>query len=148
MPNHTTTIDLPRPCAEVFDFLVRPANLAQLAPPDLALQLIEAPERLALGSTLHWQARRMGVTQALLNEVIRFEEGVRFDEEQRRGPFKRWLVTHRFEPAGGGTRLIEEVTYEPPGGMLGLIVTAAVIQKDIEKLFAFRAARLGEHFPA
>lgn len=144
MPNHVSTIEIARPVAAVFDFLVQTANLAQLAPPELGLQLIAGPDRLALGATLQWQARRMGITQTLVNEVTRFEDGVHFDEEQRRGPFKRWTFAHRFEPAGAGTRLIEEVVFEPPGGLLGLMVTAAVVQKDLGKLFTYRTQQLGK----
>src|SRR5450755_333263 len=100
MPHHNTSIDVARPIAEVFDFLARPANLAQLASPELGLLLVEGPERLALGSVMHWKARRMGITQSLVNAITAFEEGVRIDEEQQKGPFKRWSFTHRFEPAG------------------------------------------------
>ena len=38
------------PPDKVFDFLVRPANLLQVSPPELHLRLVEGPERLSLGA--------------------------------------------------------------------------------------------------
>jgi ligand-binding SRPBCC domain-containing protein len=146
MPSLIATVDLPRPTQELFDYLARSANLAALAPPELRLQLVAGPERLQLGTLLHWKARRMGISQSIINEVTLFEEGVRIGEEQRSGPFRRWTMTHRFEATAGGSILTSEVNYEPPGGMLGLLVTAEVIRKDLEKLFAYRAKRLAELF--
>jgi ligand-binding SRPBCC domain-containing protein len=146
MPRHQLTLELSVPPEQVFDFLARPTNLIQLAPPDLHLKLVQGPERLQLGSMLHWKARRMGVSQTLKNEVTAYEESVLIAEEQRQGPFKRWTFLHRFEAIATGTRLAEELTYEPPGGLLGMLVTAKMIHKELETLFTFRADRLRQAF--
>jgi ligand-binding SRPBCC domain-containing protein len=146
MPQHKISLEVPCPPNDVFDFLARPANLVQLAPPELRLELVQAPERLQLGSLLHWKARRMGVSQALKHEVVEFKESALIAEDQRHGPFKRWTFLHRFEAIASGTRIEEELTYEPPGGLLGMLVTAATIQKELETLFAFRADQLRQAF--
>jgi len=146
MPSFIATVEINRPVGELFDYLARPANLTLLAPPEMRLQLVQGPERVQLGALVHWKARRMGVSQSIVNEVTAFEEGLRIAEEQRAGPFKRWLLTHRFETTATGSILTAEVTYEPPGGMLGLLVTAKVIHKDLETLFAYRSRRLAEVF--
>jgi ligand-binding SRPBCC domain-containing protein len=140
-------LDIARPVSEVFDFLARPANLVQLAPAELQLELVKGPERLQLGAVLHWKARRLGISQDLVNEVIAFEEAALIDEQQRQGPFKRWRYLHCFEATDDGTRLTEELNYEPPGGMLGLLVSAAAIQRDLDKLFAYREQQLRKRFP-
>ncbi len=132
--------------AEVFDFFARPANMIELTPPELDLQLIEGPERLALGAMLRWKARRMGVSQTLIHEVTAFEDGVRIEHTQRQGPFRRWVFAHRLAPADGGARLTEELSYEPPGGMLGLLVGAESVRRDLERLFAYRGDRLRDRF--
>jgi ligand-binding SRPBCC domain-containing protein len=147
MSQHRLSIEIPRPAHEVFDFLARPANLVQLAPPEMRLELLQGPERVQLGSLVHWKARRAGVSQTLVNEVTDFEDGVRFAEAQRQGPFKQWLFAHRVEATATGTRLTEELWCEPPGGLLGLLVTADVIHKELDKLFAHRALVLKQIFP-
>ncbi len=127
---------------EVFDFFCRPANLIQLAPPELHLRLLDGPERLHLGAALTFKGRRWGVAHRATSAITRFEAPRLFVEEQRRGPFRRWVHTHRFEPVADGTRIVDEVDYEGPGGMLGLVVTAAALEKDLEWVFGFRADRL------
>src|SRR5437763_13859798 len=109
MPSFSATVELARPATEVFDHLARPANLGLLAPPELRLQLVEGPERLTLGAVVHWKARRMGISQSIIHEVTVFEEGVRIGEEQRSGPFARWVMTHRFEATASGSILTSEV---------------------------------------
>ena len=146
MPQISSSLEVARPTHAVFDYLARPANLVQLAPVEMRLELVQAPDRLQLGSVMHWKARRMGVSQALVNEVTAFDEAVLTCEEQRQGPFKRWAFHHRFETTPLGTRITEELTCEPPGGLLGMLVTAEVIQRELEKLFAYRAQQLREVF--
>ena len=146
MPSFTATVELPRSPQEVFDYLARPANVALLAPADLRLQLIAGPERIHLGAVLHWKARRMGISQSIVNDITVFEEAVQIVEEQRAGPFGRWAMTHRFQATATGSVLTSAVIYEPPAGLLGLIVNAEVIHRDLEKLFAYRTERLRELF--
>src|SRR5205823_13726845 len=121
MPTVAITTDLPRPVEDVFAFFRQPANLVQLAPPELNLELLAAPAELALGARLTWKGRRMGISQQLVNEVTAFEENVLMVQEQRQGPFRRWVVTQHFERIADGTRLRETIEFEPPGGMLGLL---------------------------
>src|SRR5580704_2846208 len=45
---HVTVLACPP--ARLFDFLVRPANLVQVWPPELHAKVTDAPERFALGS--------------------------------------------------------------------------------------------------
>ena len=66
--------------------------------------------------------------------------------EQKQGPFKRWVQAHHFEPSDAGTRIIEKIDYDPPGGMLGFVVTANSIRKELDNVTAFRAKKLAEIF--
>src|SRR5262249_41163054 len=129
---------------EVFDFFVRPANLLAASPPELHLRLDEAPERLCLGARVVVRGRRWGVPHRAVTEVTLFEPGVVFVEEQRDGPFRRWVPTPRFEGAGGGGRVPDRIDFEPPGGILGLTVTAGFVPRDLEWAFEYRKKRLSE----
>jgi ligand-binding SRPBCC domain-containing protein len=44
----------------------------------------------------------------------------------------------------GGTRVIDRIDYEPPGGLLGLVATASLVKRDLEKIFAYRCQKLEE----
>jgi len=144
MPTFETEHRLPRPVAEVFEFFLRPANLPRLAPPELQLRVEEGPALLVLGSRVTVTGRRRGVPQRIISEVTALEPGARLVVEQRAGPFRRWVHLHRFAAVPGGTRVAERIEFEPPGGLLGLVVTAAVVEAELRWAFEYRAKVLKE----
>ena len=146
MPHYTTTLEIPHPLPELFTYLTRPKNLAQLAPPDLNLELVTAPEIMILGSQLVWKGRRWGVSQQITQEVATFDRDKLIVVEQKQGPLKRWIHANHFEAIAAGTRIVEKIEYEPPGGLLGYVVTADAIRKELEKMLAFREKKLKEIF--
>jgi ligand-binding SRPBCC domain-containing protein len=134
----------PFPVGVVFAFFLRPANLVRAAPPELHLRLVSGPDRIAVGSRVTVQARRWGLGVRLVTEVTRLEEGALLVEEQREGPLREWVVTRRFEPVAGGTRLTEKVEYEPPGGLLGRVLTERVVEEELRRGFAYREGQVAE----
>ena len=135
---------LTRPPAEVFALFAQPAALLRTAPPELSLRLEEAPERLFLGARLVIVGRRWGLSHRSVLEVTAFDEGRLLVEEQRQGPFRRWVQTHLFEAAESGTCLTARIEFDPPGGILGLTITEAFVRRDLEWVVAHRAERLRE----
>lgn len=131
---------------DIFDYLTRPANLLALTPPAMKLVLVEAPEQLSLGSKVTIRTRRFGIPVRATSEVVVFEPPHRFVEEQRSGPFRRWVHAHSFEACDGGVTLKNRIDFETPGGLLGLTVTAASVLRDLEAGFAYRREKLLERF--
>jgi ligand-binding SRPBCC domain-containing protein len=145
MPRFVATVNVSAPVAHVFDFFRNPANLVRLAPPALQLQLEHGPQELQLGSRLTLSGRRWGVRYRSVTEVIAFEPGVLFVDEQKEGAFRRWVHTHRFEDLPtSGTRILDQIDYEPPGGLLGLVLTPAVVDRELDEFFRYRNAKLAE----
>jgi ligand-binding SRPBCC domain-containing protein len=142
MPRFQETLLFSRPVAEVFDFLARPANLLRANPPELQMEIIEAPESLRQGSRMILLAKRFGMSHRLVSEVIVFQLNVLMVDEQREGPFRKWVQTSRFDPDGDGTRVCYQVDYEPPGGLLGFVMTAAAIDRELQSIFTYRAGKL------
>src|SRR4051794_19374728 len=129
MPRFEKSVCLARPPSEVFAFFLRPANVLAVTPPELNLNLLGGPEVLAHGARLSWKARRWGITRQIITEITSLEPDRLLVEEQREGPLRKWVRTLRFEPAAEGTRVVEAVEFEPPGGVLGLTVTAGMIER-------------------
>lgn len=127
--------------ARVFEFLVRPANLVIVMPPELNLKLIDGPERLALGSTITVQGSRFGVPQKIASTVTAFEDGVSFTDAQVSGPFAKFEHTHRVEPDANGSRMLDRIEYEAPGGIVGLYLTNARIVRELASTMSFRTER-------
>jgi ligand-binding SRPBCC domain-containing protein len=144
MPHFEATQTFPRPLAEVFDFFRRPANLVKVSPPELHLKLEEGPEVLQLGSRVTVRGRRWGIPQRVVSEVMAFEPEVAFTDVMVEGPFKKLDHTHRFEAVPEGTRVTDHIDYEPPGGLLGLVVTASFLERDLQWVFAYRREKLAE----
>ncbi len=129
----------PQPVAQVFDVLRRPANRVRLAPPALAMQLLAGPDCLEKNSRLTLQVRRAGLAQTIELEVTDLVPNTSLTEVQVRGPFRSWRQHyHVAATPNGGTCLTETIDFEPPGGLLGLLVSAAVIERDLRELYAQR----------
>jgi ligand-binding SRPBCC domain-containing protein len=80
----------------------------------------------------------------MVSAVTAFEMNEFFTDTQVEGPFGKWVATHRFEAVPEGTRVSDHIQYEPPGGLLGLVLTAAFIERDLQRIFAYRTAKLRE----
>jgi ligand-binding SRPBCC domain-containing protein len=142
MPMFEASLSFPRTIQEVFDFFRQPANLVRISPPELHMRFEEGPERVQLGSQVTMVGRRLGVPQRVVSIVTAFKKDVFFVDEQRKGPFRKWIHTHRFEAIPGGTRVADRIEFEPPGGLLGMMLTAGVIERDLQWVFAFRSQKL------
>jgi ligand-binding SRPBCC domain-containing protein len=146
MPHYTATLEIAHPLPDLFAFLTRTKNLVQLAPPELHLELLTSPDILMLGSRLVWKGRRWGVSQQMTHEVATFDKEKLIVVEQKKGPFARWVHANHFEATDTGTKIVEKIEFDPPGGLLGYLVTADAIRKDLEKLMAYREKKLKELF--
>ncbi|HWG45757.1 MAG TPA: SRPBCC family protein [Gemmataceae bacterium] len=145
MPRFEMIETLAAPLSRVFDFFSRPANLVKISPPELHFQLLSGPEQLHLSARVTLQGRRWGLSQRFVNEVTIWEPELRFVDEQREGPFKKWIHTHQFEVlADGGTRVMDRIDYETPGGMLGFVITAKAVERDLKWIFEYRREKLME----
>lgn len=144
MPQFDSAQTFPKPLAEVFDFFRQTASLVRVTPPDLHMKIVEGPERLELGSRIVLQGRRWGIPQRLVSEITAYEPNVRFVDTQREGPFKSWVHSHEFAAMDGGTRVTDRIDYEPPGGLLGLVMSTGLIERELRSLFEYRRTALEE----
>jgi ligand-binding SRPBCC domain-containing protein len=147
MPVFEGTTVLAHSPAEVFDFICKPANLIAVTPPDLNMRLVEAPERLSLGARIVLQSRRWGFSQRIVSLVTAFDPNRLIADEQKEGPFKKWVHSHRLEAIPEGTRMIDRIEYEAPGGLLGLVFTTDAIENELQELFAYRTEKFKELLP-
>jgi ligand-binding SRPBCC domain-containing protein len=146
MPTFCSSLELPASPEQVFDYLAAPANWPPLAPPDLHMQLIDGPPHLDLGAKATWKVRRWGIAQRISIVVTRFDVNVAMVVEQEHGPFAKWSHAQHFDASKDGVVLREEIDFAPPGGMLGRLVTADAILRDLEAMFAYRREQLARRF--
>lgn len=144
MPTFEARVALATTAEELFDYIVHPAHLAGIMPSATPLEVIESPERLELGSQLVVDLDGFGPTQRLTYEVTAFEEPVSFTETMISGPLGAWVHQRTITPGGGLVELIEEVEFEPPDGLAGLLLTAPRIEASLNSGFAHRHRQLRE----
>lgn len=144
MATFESTQVFPVPLEDLFRFFRDPANLVRVSPPELHMQLVEAPEQLDVGSRIVLRGSRWGIPQRVVSEVTALTPLESFTDEQREGPFGKWVHSHRFERVPEGTRVHDVIDYEPPGGLLGLFIPGRMIENDLRWIFAFRQRKLAE----
>lgn len=125
-----------------FDFLTRPANMKAIAPKDVDMVFVEAPEVIQLGSKLKFKVQAYGVAQQMEHEIIAFDAPRSFREKMTKGPLPTWLHDYILDPYPNGVVLLNRIEFEPPGGMLGMILTADRMLEHLEQGYAHRSEAL------
>ena len=138
----TTELWLPRPREEIFQFFSDAANLEALTPPWLHFEILTPTVVLRPGVRIDYRLRLYGVPLQWQSEISRWEPPDCFVDEQRRGPYRRWIHTHTFAEERGGTRVGDAVDFEVPFGRLA----GWFVMRDVRRIFAFRAQALRERF--
>jgi ligand-binding SRPBCC domain-containing protein len=138
----------PLPCSaeRAFQFLTRPANMQAIAPPDLDMVFVTAPEVIELGSKLVFKVRGFGIVQEFEHEIVEFQPQQSFREKMLRGPLPRWTHDYILEPAENDlVVLINRIEFDPPSGLLGMIVTEQRVRDQLQDGHAHRSAALQKH---
>lgn len=85
-----------------------------------------------MGLPFRWQA---GITD--------WNPPHQFVDEQIRGPYRRWIHTHRFRSQNGSTVIQDAVQYQLPLWPLGEVVHP-VVKAHIRRIFRFRKRAISE----
>ncbi|MEV7471819.1 SRPBCC family protein [Streptomyces kronopolitis] len=102
---------------------------------------------LALGDTVTFQARHLGLTWRLKARITSYDRPRCFVDEQESGPFKRWRHAHHFEPDGaGGTIMRDVVDFASPLGPVGRIIDTLLLRRYMPHLIRTRNAYLASTF--
>jgi len=78
--------------------------------------------------SIHWTAEHSG-----------YIENRQFRDIQVRGPFRRWVHTHLFEPDGPDACYLEDrIEYAAPLGIFGNWLLGWMIERKLDRLFQYR----------
>ena len=135
-----TCLELPVAIDEVFAFFGDAGNLERLTPPELRFEIVTPlPIAMDRGTLIEYRLALLGVRFGWLTRIAEWDPPRRFVDEQWRGPYARWVHTHRFWPAEGGTLIEDEVRYRLPVTPLG-DVALPLVRRQLERIFAYRTA--------
>lgn len=139
--------DLPTSAEKLFDFLIKPANLQAIAPPEMQFVYVNPPAEIKLDDRLTCKAQAYGMVQQLTYVIDHFEAPNTFREKMVEGPFKLWLHDLIIEQQSPElTTLINRIEFEPPGGLIGFLVTEEKILDALEDGFDYRRSELERLF--
>jgi ligand-binding SRPBCC domain-containing protein len=141
-----TSLWLPLPPEEVFPFFADAGNLQAITPDWLHFRIeTPAPIQMRAGALIDYRLRVRGIPLRWRTRINVWEPPCRFEDEQLRGPYRRWVHEHRFEAKDGGTLASDHVTYAAP---LDFLLHESWVRPDIERIFAHRRQVLSERFAA
>ena len=132
----------------LWEFISVPQNLNKITPPDMAFEIIgEQPEKAYAGLLLEYRVKvpLLGWS-TWLTEIKYVEDGVSFMDEQRVGPYKLWLHTHKLEDVEGGTRMTDDIRYLVPFGPIGLLANILFVGRTLRRIFDYRRVKMEELF--
>ena len=137
------------PAEEVFAFFSDPGNLARITPPWLRFRIHEAPAGpLREGSRIEYRIRWAIFTLRWVTRITLWNPLVEFRDIQEKGPYRTWIHTHRFRQNGRLVEMHDHVEYELPLGILGRMVHALRVRRQLEDIFDYRNRIIDEVFPA
>ena len=141
MPIYEGSFIVKAPLERVWDFHADPMALPRVMTGPVKMDVLHVDRPLAPGGRIHTMMR-VGPFKQRWNLMLKAREPMKFFTDEQiagEGPMKRWTHTHAFEPAAGGTRVIDRLEYELPLGVLGKIAGALVGNLTMRIMFASRA---------
>ncbi len=128
-----------RPIHEVFAFFADARNLEKITPPWLGFNILSmSTESITEGTVIRYRLRLHGISVRWRTEICKWNPPHGFIDEQTDGPYKLWRHTHSFEAHGDRTRMIDDVQYAMPFGVLGRMVHALKVRGDVNRIFDYR----------
>jgi len=125
---------------DVWEFFADPRNLREITPPWLDLQIVSpVPDRMYPGLLIEYRVRPFpGPAWVWVTEITHVQEGVRFVDEQRIGPYRLWHHEHHFRASGHGVEVRDLVVYLLPGGWAGHVAVGRAVRSRLQAIFDYR----------
>jgi ligand-binding SRPBCC domain-containing protein len=148
MTTHTLTaaLWLPQRRDEVFSFFADAFNLEAITPPWLRFALVTpAPIVMRTGTLIDYRLQVHGLPLRWQSEITVWDPPFRFVDEQRRGPYRRWIHLHSFAELDGGTLCRDAVQYAVPGGRF---INWLLVRRAVTRIFSHRQETVRRLFTA
>lgn len=125
-------------------FISDPKNLGKITPSYMNFKILNQPgEEMYPGQIIEYRVSPvLGIPLPWVTEITHVKDLHYFVDEQRFGPYRFWHHQHHLMEAENGILMRDIVHYSVPLGILGKLVNALVIRKQLRGIFAHRHAVL------
>lgn len=139
---------IPRQIDGVWPFFCDPRNLDPMTPSFLEFEILSgADQPMRAGQEIEYRIRLApGLRHRWVTEITYCESGRCFVDEQRKGPYRLWRHTHRFETIGNGVLMTDLVQYRMPLEPLGALVHGLFVKRRLKTIFDYRRAYIKMRF--
>jgi len=129
--------------AQVFPFFADEKNLEKITPEFLRFYVEgKNTEEICPGTSIDYSLKLRGIPIHWQSLITSYEREKYFVDTQTKGPFEKWVHTHKFIPLFGGTLLEDEIVYKIPLGHVGDILAGRFVQSDLKKIFNYRCEKI------
>jgi ligand-binding SRPBCC domain-containing protein len=137
------------PIQDIWRFFSNPVNLKAITPAYMNFVITsgDLPEEIQAGQVITYKVSP--ILNIPLNWETAIAEAVQhkyFVDEQKKGPYKLWRHKHIFEEKDGGVLMTDQVSYELPLGMLGVLAHSLLVKKQLREIFDFRYSKIENLF--
>jgi ligand-binding SRPBCC domain-containing protein len=141
------TITVDAPLDDVFSFFQDPRNLAGITPAWMGFDLVHVDGgEMRSGFKIVYRIRWLGVGLRWVTRIREYDPPNRFVDVQTSGPYRTWRHEHTFAETASGTRMRDVVRYQLPFGILGDVAHRLIVQRQLRRIFDYRADRIAELF--
>jgi ligand-binding SRPBCC domain-containing protein len=136
-----------QPIEETFAIFEDPYNLAKITPPSLNFRVTSSTRvQMQRGAEINYTIRWLSIPLRWKTRITAYNPPRDFVDEQERGPYRLWRHHHTFEQTPEGTRVRDRVEYQLPLGLLGRVVHAAIVRRQLLAIFRYRQRELAKMF--
>ncbi|CAG1001908.1 Epimerase family protein [Phycisphaerales bacterium] len=134
---------MPVPARELFAWHERPGAFERLAPPWMTVDVLNRSGGIREDGRLMFLVRR-GLLRSMWDlRHVEYVPGERFTDRMEQGPFRAWTHVHEVRAGGEAESVLRDsVDFAAPAGIAGRLASRRFLPRELERLFAFRHARL------
>lgn len=139
---------MPIDIERAWNFFSNPANLNEITPPWLNLQMsADLPSEIYTGLLIPYKVHPiLGLPLTWVTEITHVEKPRLFVDEQRFGPYRFWHHRHLFREIKGGIEMTDMDSYVLPFDPFSRILNALMVRRKLDEIFRFRFEYLQEKF--
>ncbi|UXP32982.1 SRPBCC family protein [Reichenbachiella agarivorans] len=133
---------------EAWAFFSTPKNLTKITPAYMGFEITsDLVDSMRVGQIITYRvAVLLGIKSSWVTEITHVEKNHFFVDEQRFGPYSMWHHEHIFELNQGKVWMTDRVSYKMPFGILGHLLHALFVKRQLLDIFNHRYQTIEKYF--